>query len=82
MAAGLALTAAGVGGLEVDSASFRESLAAGGAARLALGPSVFTADSVNVNPLFAAGWAGLIINAINMLPAGEAGLGFTCRAVL
>lgn len=68
---GLALTAGGVGGVEVDSASFRESLLAGSAAAAVFGDRVFTAEALNCNPLFVAGWAGLIINAINCIPAGE-----------
>ena len=68
---GLALTAGGVGGMEVDSASFRESLLAGSLAQAVFGERVFTAEALNCNPFFIAGWAGLIINAINSIPAGE-----------
>lgn len=68
---GLALTAGGVGGMEVDSASFRESLLAGSLAQYVFGERVFTAEALNCNPFFIAGWAGLIVNAINCLPAGE-----------
>lgn len=35
------------------------------------GEQLFQSDAVSTNPLFVAGWAGLIINAINMLPVGE-----------
>jgi membrane-associated protease RseP (regulator of RpoE activity) len=68
---GLVMTQNGVGGLEVDSASFRESLLVGSLTQLVFGDRVFTAESLNCNPLFIAGWAGLIINSINSLPAGE-----------
>jgi membrane-associated protease RseP (regulator of RpoE activity) len=35
------------------------------------GERLFSADAVDVNPFFVAGWAGLIINSINLLPVGE-----------
>ena len=55
----------------MDSASFRESLLIGSLAQSVFGERVFTAEAVSCNPLFVAGWAGLIINSINSLPAGE-----------
>jgi len=68
---GLVMTSNGVGGLEVDSASFKESLLVGSLTQLVFGDRVFTAESLNCNPLFIAGWAGLIFNSMNSLPAGE-----------
>ncbi|KAG7669072.1 hypothetical protein Ndes2526B_g00791 [Nannochloris sp. 'desiccata'] len=68
---GLVMTSNGVGGLEVDSASFKESLLVGSLTQLVFGDRVFTAESLNCNPLFIAGWAGLIFNSINSLPVGE-----------
>ena len=68
---GLVLTSRGIGGVEVDSASFRDSLVIGTLSRSVFGDRVFTAASLNCNPLFVAGWGGLIINAINAIPAGE-----------
>jgi hypothetical protein len=68
---GLVMTSRGLGGLEVDSSSFKESLLIGSLTQLVFGDRVFTAESLNCNPLFIAGWAGLIINSINSLPAGE-----------
>ena len=41
MLVGLALTAGGVGGIEVDTDSFRESLIAGLAGQLAFGGALF-----------------------------------------
>lgn len=72
LGAGFLLTAAGgMGGIEVDSTSFRESLLVGGIAHAVFGDRIFTAASLNCNPLLLAGWSGLIINAINVIPAGE-----------
>ncbi|KAI3424741.1 hypothetical protein D9Q98_008130 [Chlorella vulgaris] len=71
MLVGAGLTAQGVGGVELDVASFRESLLAGLLGNAMFGEQLFQSDAVSTNPLFVAGWAGLIINAINMLPVGE-----------
>ena len=49
----------------------RESLLAGSLGQAVFGGQLFASDAVDTNPLFVAGWAGLIINAINCLPAGE-----------
>jgi Zn-dependent protease len=68
---GLGLTLQGIGGLEVDSASFRESLLIGSLGQATFGDRLFTAASLNCNPLFVAGWAGLIINALQCIPVGE-----------
>lgn len=69
---GLLLTKANAGGsIELDTASFQESFLVGGLASAVLGGEVFTAESVACNPLFIAGWSALIVNAINLIPAGE-----------
>ncbi len=69
---GLMLTKAQAGGsIELDSASFQESFLVGGLASAVLGGEVFTAESVACHPLFIAGWSALIVNAINLIPAGE-----------
>ncbi|KAL4425048.1 hypothetical protein ABPG77_001826 [Micractinium sp. CCAP 211/92] len=71
MLAGAALSAAGQGGVELSVNSFRESLLAGALGQAVFGDQLFSSEAVDTNPLFVAGWAGLIINAINCLPAGE-----------
>lgn len=71
MVAGLVLTKLGIGGMEVETGSFRDSLLAGILAQSMFGEKLFDTVAVNCNPLFVAGWAGLIVNAINVIPAGE-----------
>ncbi|PSC68193.1 putative zinc metalloprotease chloroplastic isoform X1 [Micractinium conductrix] len=71
MLAGAALSAQGVGGIELAVDSFKESLLAGALGQAVFGDQLFTMEAVDTNPLFVAGWAGLIINAINCLPVGE-----------
>lgn len=71
MVAGLVLTKLGIGGVEVETGSFRDSLLAGILAQSIFGDKLFDTVAVNCSPLFVAGWAGLIVNAINVIPAGE-----------
>lgn len=71
LAAGLLLTAGGVGGIELDTSSFRDSLLVGALGTAVFGQQLFAAEAINANPLLVAGWAGLIITALNVLPAGE-----------
>lgn len=71
MLLGLFFTARGMGGIEVDSSSFKDSFLIGALCDMVFGDRVFTAATLNCNPLFVAGWSGLIINAINSIPAGE-----------
>ena len=69
---GLLLTRANAGGsIELDTASFAESFLVGGLSSAILGGEVFTAESVACHPVFIAGWSAMIVNAINLIPAGE-----------
>ncbi len=55
---------------QLPSEFFRGSIFVGGLARLVLGDAL-QADLVDVHPLFIVGWIGLIITAINLMPAGQ-----------
>ncbi|XP_011043078.1 PREDICTED: probable zinc metalloprotease EGY2, chloroplastic isoform X3 [Populus euphratica] len=58
-------------GLVVDASVFHESFLAGGIAKLLLGDVLKEGTPISVNPLVIWAWAGLLINAINSIPAGE-----------
>lgn len=58
-------------GIIVNSDVFHESLLAGGIAKLLLGDVLKEGATISVNPLVIWAWAGLLINAINSIPAGE-----------
>ncbi|KAM7499357.1 hypothetical protein LguiA_023771 [Lonicera macranthoides] len=58
-------------GLIVDASVFHESLLVGGIAKLLLGDVLKEGNQISLNPLVVWAWAGLLINAINSIPAGE-----------
>ncbi|XP_028066141.1 probable zinc metalloprotease EGY2, chloroplastic [Camellia sinensis] len=58
-------------GLVIDASLFHESFLAGGIAKLLLGDVLKEGTPISVNPLVIWSWAGLLINAINSIPAGE-----------
>lgn len=58
-------------GLVIDASLFHESFLAGGIAKLLLGDVLKEGTPISVNPLVIWAWAGLLINAINSIPAGE-----------
>lgn len=68
---GLVLPPADGIGVIVDSTVFHESFLAGGIAKLFLGDALKEGTPISVNPLVLWAWAGLLINAINMIPSGE-----------
>ncbi|KAK3160313.1 hypothetical protein QOZ80_1BG0057840 [Eleusine coracana subsp. coracana] len=58
-------------GLVIDPTVFHESFLVGGLAKLLLGDALKEGTQLSVNPLVLWAWAGLLINAINSIPAGE-----------
>ncbi|KAK7276387.1 hypothetical protein RIF29_17526 [Crotalaria pallida] len=58
-------------GVVVDASVFHESFLAGGIAKLLLGNVLKDGTPISLNPLVIWAWAGLLINAINSIPAGE-----------
>ncbi|AED90918.1 unnamed protein product [Arabidopsis thaliana] len=58
-------------GVVVDASVFHESFLAGGIAKLLLGDALKEGTSISLNPLVIWAWAGLLINGINSIPAGE-----------
>ncbi|XP_020086430.1 probable zinc metalloprotease EGY2, chloroplastic isoform X2 [Ananas comosus] len=58
-------------GIVVDPAVFHESFLAGGIAKLLLGDALKEGSPLSLNPLVLWAWTGLLINAINSIPAGE-----------
>lgn len=58
-------------GIVVDPGVFHESFIVGGIAKLLLGDALKEGTPLSVNPLVLWAWAGLLINAINSIPAGE-----------
>jgi hypothetical protein len=70
LVAGLALSAAGQTDVVVDSASFADSWAVALLAQAALGDALAQPE-VRVSSLVVAGYAGLVVSALNCLPAGE-----------
>lgn len=68
--AGFILSASGLNDLTIDSSAFQDSFVMQVAADAFLGPALDTPE-VPVNSLLVAGWAGLIVNSLNLIPAGE-----------
>ncbi|XWS65867.1 hypothetical protein CRYUN_Cryun05aG0150600 [Craigia yunnanensis] len=68
-------------GVVVDASVFHESFLAGGVAKLLLGDVLKEGTPISVNPLVIWAWAGLLINAINSIPAGELDGGRICFAI-
>jgi hypothetical protein len=66
---GLVLSRSGVGDIQVPSLFFQGSVLVGSLARAILRDAL-SADTVAVNPLVLGGWLGLVITALNLMPAG------------
>lgn len=58
-------------GVVVDASVFHESLLVGGIAKLLLGDVLKEGTPISVNPLVIWSGVGLLINALNSIPAGE-----------
>ncbi|KAG0502968.1 hypothetical protein HPP92_003040 [Vanilla planifolia] len=58
-------------GIIVDPTVFHDSFLVGGIAKLVLGDALKEGTPISVNPVLLWAWAGLLINGINMIPAGE-----------
>ncbi len=67
---GLILSGDHVGNLQIPSQIFQASVLVGIISKLALG-SALHIDLVEIHPLVIIGWIGLIITALNLLPAGQ-----------
>lgn len=70
MLAGLALTSAGLGDITIDSPALADSFIVGLLGQIVLGEALVNPE-IQVSSLFVAGWAGLTVNALNLLPTGE-----------
>jgi len=64
--AGTAPTALGLAGVSVNSSVLMAFLA-----KISLGASVLNNDHLVLHPLAFAGWLGLIVTALNLLPIGQ-----------
>ncbi len=77
---GLALSAMHYGNLEIPSQIFQASALTGLMAKLFLGDRLHV-DFVTIHPLVFLGWAGLVITALNLLPAGQLDGGRIIQAI-
>jgi membrane-associated protease RseP (regulator of RpoE activity) len=68
------------GGLEIPSQFFQGSILVGSVAKVILGAQIHQ-DLVNIHPLVVIGWLGLIINALNLMPAGQLDGGRIVQAI-
>ncbi|EPS68104.1 hypothetical protein M569_06667, partial [Genlisea aurea] len=58
-------------GLVIDPTVFHESFLVGGVGKLLLGDVLKEGTPISINPLVLWAWSGLLVNAINTIPAGE-----------
>ncbi|NJN02245.1 MAG: site-2 protease family protein [Leptolyngbyaceae cyanobacterium RM1_1_2] len=65
---------------QIPAGFFQGSILVGSLARIILGSAVQKA-LVDINPLVLIGWLGLVINAINLMPAGQLDGGRVVQAV-
>jgi membrane-associated protease RseP (regulator of RpoE activity) len=65
---------------QVPNGFFQESILVGSLARVVLG-SALQSSIVDVHPLVVVGWLGLVITAINLMPAGQLDGGRIIQAI-
>jgi membrane-associated protease RseP (regulator of RpoE activity) len=58
------------GGLEIPAQFFQGSILVGSIAKIVLGSTLHQA-TISIHPLVVIGWLGLVINALNLMPAGQ-----------
>jgi membrane-associated protease RseP (regulator of RpoE activity) len=80
LTAGLALSHAGSFFREVPTQFFEGSILVGTLARVMLG-SALQQPSVDLHPLTIVGWIGLLVTAINLMPAGQLDGGRIVQAI-
>jgi membrane-associated protease RseP (regulator of RpoE activity) len=67
-------------GLEMPSQFFQGSILVGTLAKIVLGATVHQA-SLSIHPLVIIGWLGLVVNALNLMPAGQLDGGRIVQAI-
>lgn len=77
---GLGLSAMQIGELNLPSQVFRASVLVGLLAKLCLGENL-SFNLVTIHPLVLVGWLGLIITALNLIPAGQLDGGRMLQAI-
>jgi membrane-associated protease RseP (regulator of RpoE activity) len=76
---GLLLSHAG-SGLEIPSQFFQGSILVGTLAKIILGATIHQ-TTLSIHPLVIIGWLGLVINALNLMPAGQLDGGRIVQAI-
>lgn len=76
---GLLLSRSGTG-IEIPSQFFQGSILVGSLAKVVLGSEIHK-TLVNISPLVVLGWLGLVITALNLMPAGQLDGGRMMQAI-
>ncbi|KAJ7544355.1 hypothetical protein O6H91_09G075000 [Diphasiastrum complanatum] len=58
-------------GISINASAFHDSLLVGGLAKAILADALKEGSTVTINPLVLSAWSGLLVNAINSIPAGD-----------
>jgi membrane-associated protease RseP (regulator of RpoE activity) len=77
---GLFLSANHTGGVEIPTQIFQASVLVGSLAKLMMG-NLLNIELVSIHPLVILGWIGLVITALNLMPAGQLDGGRIVQAV-